>query len=85
MLLKWAGARQGAGAIQWRMLLAMADTWEAAALCLHRRDVMLAGVAQGPEVGRVLGELEAWWVDCDFAPDELALAERLKAIVQAEL
>ncbi len=85
VLLKWAGARQGASAIQWRMLLAMADTWERPRFAFTGRDVMLAGVAQGPEVGRVLGELEAWWVDCDFAPDELALAERLKAIVQAEL
>jgi poly(A) polymerase len=83
VLLKWAASPKGAAAIQWRMLLAMADAWERPRFALTGRDVMLAGVPEGPEVGRVLGEVEDWWVDCDFAADEFAIAERLKAIVQA--
>jgi poly(A) polymerase len=85
VLLKWAASPRGASAIQWRMLLAMADAWERPRFVLTGRDVMLAGVPEGPEVGRVLGEVEDWWVDCDFPDDEFALAERLKAIVQAAL
>jgi poly(A) polymerase len=34
-------------------------------------------------VGRVLAEVEAWWIDSDFTEDRLSLAERLKAIVQS--
>jgi len=83
VLLKWAASPRGAAAIQWRMLLAMAETWERPRFPLTGREVMLAGVPEGPEVGRVLGEVEDWWVDCDFAADEFAIAERLKAIVQA--
>jgi poly(A) polymerase len=43
---------------------------------------MRAGVLEGPLVGRVLCELEAWWIDGDFAADASALAERLKAAVR---
>jgi poly(A) polymerase len=85
VLLKWAASPKGASAIQWRMLLAMGDAWERPRFALTGREVMLAGVPEGPEVGRVLGEVEDWWVDCDFPDDEFAIAERLKAIVQAEL
>ena len=39
---------------------------------------MRAGVPQGPLVGQVLGEVEEWWIDGDFAGDEVSLAERLE-------
>ena len=48
-------------------------------------NVMAAGVPQGPMVGRVLGEVEDWWIDADFTDDEFSLAERLKAVVQATI
>ncbi len=85
VLLKWAGGPKGPAAIQWRMLLAMADAWERPRFPLTGRDVMLAGVPEGPEVGRILSEIEEWWADCDFIADDFAIAERLKAIVQAEM
>ena len=44
---------------------------------------MDAGVPQGPLVGRILAEVEEWWIDSDFIDDEFSLAERLKAVVQA--
>jgi poly(A) polymerase len=46
-------------------------------------DVIAAGVPEGPLVGRVLSEVEEWWIDSDFTEDEFSLAERLKAVVQA--
>lgn len=84
VLLLWASQPGGQGAIQWRMLLAMADAWERPRFPLTGREVMLAGVPEGPAVGRILAEVEAWWADGDFSADEFALAERLKAIVQAQ-
>ena len=51
-------------------------------LALTGRDVIAAGVPEGPAVGRVLAELEQGWIDSDFAEDETSLAARLKAIVQ---
>jgi poly(A) polymerase len=48
-------------------------------------DVMAAGVPHGPLIGKVLGEVEDWWVDSDFTDDAFSLAERLKAVVQATI
>jgi hypothetical protein len=42
---------------------------------------MQAGAPEGPDVGRVLAAVEEWWADGDFAADEGALRDRLKATV----
>jgi poly(A) polymerase len=81
--LRWAEDPKESNAVQWRALLAMADVWKRPVFPLSGRDVMNAGVAQGPLVGRILGELEQWWIDSDFTEDEFSLDERLKALVQA--
>ncbi|HEY1963139.1 MAG TPA: hypothetical protein VGG69_12020, partial [Rhizomicrobium sp.] len=81
--LRWAEDPKHSNAIQWRALLAMADAWQRPAFPLTGRDVMNAGVVQGPLVGRILSEVEEWWIESDFIDDEFSLAERLKAVVQA--
>ncbi len=83
VFLKWAEDRKESNAVQWRMLLAVADAWERPKFPLSGREVMLAGVPEGPLIGRILQEVEDWWVDADFIEDEFSLAERLKAVVQA--
>jgi poly(A) polymerase len=80
VMLQWAGS--GAGG--WRLLLDMADSWQRPRFALTGRDVMQAGVPEGPDVGRVLAEVEDWWIQGDFAAGEGALRDRLKmAIGQA--
>lgn len=81
--LAWADDPKSSNAIQWRALLALADAWERPRFPLTGRDVMAAGVPEGPLVGRILSEVEEWWIDADFTDDEFSLAERLKAVVQA--
>jgi poly(A) polymerase len=81
--LRWAEDLKESNAVQWRALLAMADAWQRPAFPLSGRDVMAAGVVQGPLVGRILAEVEEWWIESDFTEDEFSLAERLKAVVQA--
>jgi len=76
ILLHWAGEPASSGA--WRMLLEMAERWQPPRFPLTGRDVMQAGIAEGPDVGRVLGALQDWWVEGDFAADEAALRDRLK-------
>jgi poly(A) polymerase len=83
VLLQWAGAPQAAGA--WRMLLQMADNWQRPRFVLTGGDVMQAGVPEGPQVGRILAQLEDWWVDGDFAAGEGALRDRLKTLVDQGL
>ena len=79
--LAWAAAPRSANAIQWRMLLTMADNWQRPRFPLSGLDVIQAGVPEGPEVGRVLAKVEDWWVGGDFAADEGALRDRLRAAI----
>ncbi len=81
LMLAWA--QQPRCAVQWRALLAMTDAWQRPRFPLTGDDVMRAGIPKGPLVGQVLAEVESWWIDSDFTEDALALAERLKAVVQA--
>jgi poly(A) polymerase len=81
-LLAWAASDRPAAAAQWRALLAVARTWTPPALPLTGAEVMAAGVPEGPMVGAVLREVEAWWIDNDFLDDKLSLVERLKAVAQ---
>ncbi len=82
VFLRWAeDARDNT--ISWRAMLAVADAWERPQFPLTGRDVMAAGVPEGPLVGKILSEVEEWWVDSDFTDDRFSLAERLKAVVQA--
>ena len=81
--LRWAEDPKASNGVQWRALLAIADGWVRPVLPMTGKDVMAAGVPQGPLVGRVLSEVEEWWIDSDFTDDMFSLAERLKAVVQA--
>jgi poly(A) polymerase len=83
LLLRWAEDPKESNAIQWRALLAMADAWQRPKFPLTGQNVKAAGVPEGPLVGRVLSEVEEWWIESDFTDDEFSLAERLKAVVQA--
>jgi poly(A) polymerase len=78
--LAWAVAPRSQPALAWRMLLAMADSWERPRFPLSGRDVMAAGVPEGARVGTVLAVLEAEWAASDFMLEEAALRERLTAL-----
>lgn len=81
-MLAWAASDRPAAAIQWRALLSMGQTWTPPTLPLNGDDVATAGVPQGPMIGAVLREVEAWWIDQDFITDKLSVMERLKAVAQ---
>jgi poly(A) polymerase len=81
--LAWAGDPNTSNAPHWRALLALADAFVRPRFPLGGREVMLAGVPKGPLIGRVLAEVEEWWIEADFSEDEAALAERLQAAVRA--
>lgn len=80
--LAWAASPRTATTMQWRGLIALAESWSPPTLPLSGQEVMNAGVPKGPLVGRVLREVEAWWIDNDFLDDKLSVIEKLKAVVQ---
>jgi poly(A) polymerase len=82
-MLGWASDPKISNAPQWRAMLALADSWHRPEPPLTGHEVMAAGVPAGPEVGRVMAEVEEWWIDADFTDDKFSAIERLKAVVQA--
>ncbi len=79
--MAWAAAPGDAGAF--RAMLATATAWEDPALPVKGADVAALGVPTGPEVGRLLAAVEAWWQDGDYRADRAAALERLKALIDA--
>ena len=59
--------------------LAEADAWTPRRLPVNGRDLISLGLTRGPEVGAMLGELEAYWMDQDFAPDRASLLAKASA------
>ena len=82
LMLGWAGSERHAAAMQWRALLPMAQSWPRPSFPLTGAEVMAAGVPEGPMVGEVMREIEAWWIDQDFIDDKLSIVERLKSVAQ---
>jgi tRNA nucleotidyltransferase/poly(A) polymerase len=66
----------------WKNLYHLPDRWTTPRFPLRGRDIVAAGV-DGPAVGTLLRDLEAWWQEQDFAPDEAALRARLKQMIAA--
>ncbi len=83
VVLKWAEDPKATNAVNWRALREFGVAWVRPKFPLSGREVMLAGVPEGPLIGRILEEVEDWWIDADFIEDQFSLAERLKAVVQA--
>ncbi|MGP4804760.1 CCA tRNA nucleotidyltransferase [Agrobacterium tumefaciens] len=63
-------------------LLARAEKFNKPSFPLSGADVLAAGLPPGPQVGEVLGELEAAWVDGNFAADRETLLSRLSTKLQ---
>ncbi|MBX3483317.1 CCA tRNA nucleotidyltransferase [Phenylobacterium sp.] len=80
--LAWAAAPGTAATMQWRGLIALAESWSPPAFPITGAEVMNAGVPKGPLVGRVLKEVEDWWIDHDFIDDKFSAIEKLKAVAQ---
>ncbi|MFI4965789.1 MAG: CCA tRNA nucleotidyltransferase [Caulobacterales bacterium] len=80
--LAWARAERTATTPQWRGMIALGEGWTPPTFPLTGQDVIAAGAPEGPMVGRVLREIEDWWIDHDFIDDKLSTIEKLKSVVQ---
>ena len=79
VLIGWAGSADD----DWRPLWRVAAEWQPPRLPVRGADVMALGVPKGPEVGRLLAAVEAWWLDGDFVAGRAACLERLAAMAAA--
>ena len=62
-------------------LLAVAQAWRRPSFLLDGETIKAAGVSQGPEIGRVRREVEAWWIAQDFPQDRAALDAALTVAI----
>ena len=47
-------------------LLRLAQGWRPPQFAIKGRDLVAAGIAPGPQIGKLLAALEAWWIKGDF-------------------
>jgi poly(A) polymerase len=86
-LLTWAGAIAKDVSLDCRLteswidLVRFARQWPVPEFPLKGRDLVAAGVPEGPAVGELMGRLEAWWIDGDFTADKTLCLDKLRAII----
>ena len=81
VLLAWATEWHGENEEAWRKMLKRAEEWDAPEFPLTGADVMARGIEEGPEVGRLLREVEDWWIDGDSWPGLELTLEKLDALI----
>ncbi len=73
--LTWA--RLGV-AVSFMPHIQLAATWDIPSFPLRGDDVKELGVSEGPEIGDLLAEVEAWWIAGDFSADRRACLRKLR-------
>lgn len=87
LLIAAAEARQagegGSSVTHWAALVASAEQWLPPVLPVGGRDAIALGLRPGPDMGRVLKAVEAWWIAEDFPADRhRVLAELQRRIAE---
>lgn len=77
VLLSWARSGASGQDSEWCDLHTLPARWTAPVFPLAGRDVIGHGIAPGPEVGRILEEIEQYWVDGGFTEDRTGLLARI--------
>ncbi len=76
-LLGWVEDGAPADDAPWRQLVMLPQHWQVPVFPLRGRDIVAAGIPKGPAVGRILANLEQWWLEQGFPDDEARLRDRL--------
>ncbi|ASG21169.1 CCA tRNA nucleotidyltransferase [Nitrospirillum viridazoti] len=83
-VLLLSAAAMGTPAFELFEPLAEASAWREIPFPLRGQDILDRGQPPGPEVGRLMGELERWWIAHDFQPDrDACLAELERRLASA--
>jgi poly(A) polymerase len=75
--IAWARSKSPLTDKAWRDLLRLADKWRRPVFPLKGADLVAAGLSPGPEIGRILSDLEDWWVAAGFKPGKDDLIARI--------
>ena len=81
LAIAWADRRaRGGGECEFETGGRALAAWRRPVFPVAGRDAVALGAAPGPAVGRLLREVEAWWIAEGFAPDRAACLGRLAAL-----
>ena len=80
VILNWIKDYNQKNDLNWHTLYEVAQNFEQPKFSFGANDIIRMGIEEGPLVGKILSELEEWWIDSDFIDDEYSIFERLKAI-----
>jgi poly(A) polymerase len=61
---------------------AAVETWAEVPLPVTGDDLLALGIAPGPRVGALLGQVAAWWEDADCTADRAACLAKLKQLAK---
>jgi poly(A) polymerase len=78
--LAWARSRAGPANARWRQLLELPEHWKPPVFPVNGDDLSARGLQPGPAMGKLLQQLEDWWVASDFKPSKDELLARLPKI-----
>jgi poly(A) polymerase len=81
-LLLLAAAEGGLAPGRLDELQTLAKTWPIPVFPLGGNDVTALGIAPGPRVGRLLGDVRRWWEEGDFTADRAACRARLAGLIR---
>ena len=80
VILNWIKDSNQKNDLNWHTLYEVAKNFQQPKFSFGANDIIRMGIEEGPLVGKILSELEEWWIDSDFIDDEYSIFERLKAI-----
>lgn len=80
VILNWIKDPNQKNYLNWHALFEVAKSFERPKFSFAANDIIQMGIQEGPLIGKILNELEEWWIDNDFIEDEYSIFERLKAI-----
>lgn len=83
VLLARVEAGHDAGA-DFKRLLGLAGDWQGVTLPVQGRDLIDRGISPGPDIGRLLGEVERWWEDGDYRADRIAALAYLETLLDED-
>jgi poly(A) polymerase len=75
---QWAQGRAAVARQDWRDLHDLPDHWAIPRFPVNGRQLIDAGLAEGPELGGILARLEDFWIASDFAPSREDLLKRVQ-------
>jgi len=75
-----AGLEDGPASAALENILSLPVRAPVPAFPLAGRDIRDSGIEEGPRIGALLDEIEAWWIDGEFAADHAACLDRLRVL-----